>query len=117
MKNNTYRYFYRIGSFTKESQVKQHIQHEGGIVSSKFVFVCDKKFDNCGWDVRSWEPSNALKEITEKSYHEIIELEKSIKKQQKEIGLKQGHHYPIKLDNKEIIKLKNMGLEFSLLDA
>lgn len=112
---NSYKYFYRLGTFTKESQKKFYDRDEGQLIGVRFDYVVDKKYDNCGWDVRSWEPSSVLKEITKESYNEIVDMEKSIKKQQKEIGLKQGHHYPIRLNSKEISKLKKIGIKFNFL--
>lgn len=107
-----YRYFYRLGTFTKPSQVKQIIHGEGGqIIDAKFVFVCDKKFDNCGWDIRSWELGNMLKEIDKSSYEQILKSEAAIIKEQKELGLKEGHHFPIKLTEDQVGAMKNIGIE------
>jgi len=106
-----YRYFYRLGSFTKPSQVKQYVRHEGAIVDSKFVFVCDEKFDNCGWDVRSWELGNTLKETDKSSYEQILKTEAAIIKEQIELGLKEGHHFPVKLTEDQVDMMKNAGIE------
>jgi cell division protein FtsI/penicillin-binding protein 2 len=109
--NMEYRYFYRLGSFTKPSQVKQYVRHEGAIVDAKFVFECEEKFDNCGWDVRSWKPDNVLQEISEDSYKEIVKSENSIKKEQRELGLKEGHHFPVKLSEEQVMSMKEIGME------
>lgn len=99
------RYFYRLGQFTRHSQkVNKH--------SRKMEFIVPEKYDNCGWDVRSWSLDNILKETTEEHYNEILILENKIKKQQIEMELKNtGHHYPIKLSNKEIENFKNIGFK------
>lgn len=105
------RYFYRLGQFTKQSQKKVYDIHEGAISGVRFEYVVDKKFDNCGWDVRSWNPDNALKEITKKDYEEIVKLENDIIKQQKELGLEPGHHFPIKLNANQVSIFETAGIK------
>jgi len=106
-----YRYFYRLGSFTKSSQVKQARYHEGMVVGYEFVFVCDKKFDDCGWDIGSWKCDNMLKEINEDSYKQILKTENDIKKEQRELGLKEGHHFPVRLTKDQVESMQSAGLE------
>lgn len=111
------RYFYRIGQFTKESQKAIRRFHEGQCVSANIEFVVDEKYNHCGWDVRSWEPSVSFKEVTEKDYCKILELEESIKKQKKEIELENtGHHFPVIFSNEDIVKLKSIGFKFDELE-
>lgn len=107
------RYFYRIGEFTRSSQKRINLFSEGQVIHSSIAYVVDKKYDHCGWDVRSWESTNIFKEVTEKDYHEILKSEEEIKKQKREIGLEKiGHHFPVIFSDEEIVKLKNAGFNF-----
>lgn len=110
------RYFYKVGEFTRHSQRVKKTFKNGICVSAEMQYIVDQKYDDLGWDVRSWKTFNTLKEVNEQVYNEILKLENSIIQKQREIGLERiGHHFPIALSESEIQKFKSAGLEFKEL--
>lgn len=82
-------YFYRIGEFTR------------AIRNSKGQVV--------RWDLHSWRPTNAVKEVWREEYALILQDERRIMKEKRALGIElNGHHFPFRA--KSYKEVQKMGL-------
>jgi hypothetical protein len=99
------KYFYRLGAY----------KHSATDYIGKLVIP--KHYNASGWDVRSWQYQDVLKEITKEMYDIIVEDEKYIKEAKSKLKLQiTTHHCPIELTIVEMEKFRDAGIQFMMLE-